>query len=691
MKISPIRYNYNQSFLGFRSEKDNENKGFVDTINSKIPTSFTRTQVAGSVLFAVFVGMGLRHGKIKSEKYKNLKLSEELEHAKNKFSSFIENSLTPKDLREKIYEKFSQKIAEGNLGYDVSSPPVTGLEKPKVYPDAFDLPKDVKTNNRSFIKELSIPEIGSDGSFDFNLPWTSQIKVVQAERKSFTPVHNCKTSITESYSESVKWTNDKIARDILQNFYDGHGQTLDGVKFKFEPLQNGKVRVKISGDGTYTPDKAIYLGESTKRDDASAAGNYGEGLKMSALKLLKDSGTDNVKFASDNWQLNYKFQEDSLLGKRVLAYDLDEITPIQGNYLEFETSDKSLLETFRKSINRFYHSGNEHFKSPDFENDLLGIKLLPEGEKGAIYIAGQRFEYNDDYDGFPSAVIFLKEKPETRYLNLSRDRISLSENNLENIARWFTRSSYDNQNGKMVRKCMLPKPEAVKFLRAMDKYWDLTKQGPMNTFFNAVLAMNYDSAIHIKFPKNYVAYSPASQEVVTDLTSKGIRVCKADFSYYGMPTIRQFVGNARSHAVVSPSENQKKKILILKEAINVFKKSLKDKHFTESELNTKIFLFNNRSEKEKGLYNNVLAEAIIDNEVSKGFWIDSEYLDKASFSEALETALHELSHKAGGDESEEFSYKLTNVNKAVIGQIVEDVQSRAGIQSLNKLWDEIGS
>ena len=111
MKISPIRYNYNQSFLGFRSEKDNENKGFVDTINSKIPTSFTRTQVAGSVLFAVFVGMGLRHGKIKSEKYKNLKLSEELEHAKNKFSNFIENSLTPKDLREKIYEKFSQKIA----------------------------------------------------------------------------------------------------------------------------------------------------------------------------------------------------------------------------------------------------------------------------------------------------------------------------------------------------------------------------------------------------------------------------------------------------------------------------------------------------------------------------------------------------------------------------------------------------
>ena len=66
-------------------------------------------------------------------------------------------------------------------------------------------------------------------------------------------------------------------------------------------------------------------------------------------------------------------------------------------------------------------------------------------------------------------------------------------------------------------------------------------------------------------------------------------------------------------------------------------------------------------------------------------------MDKASFSEALETALHELSHKAGGDESEEFSYKLTNVNKAVIGQIVEDVQSRAEIQSLNKLWDEIGS
>ena len=54
-----------------------------------------------------------------------------------------------------------------------------------------------------------------------------------------------------------------------------------------------------------------------------------------------------------------------------------------------------------------------------------------------------------------------------------------------------------------------------------------------------------------------------------------------------------------------------------------------------------------------------------------------------------ETALHELSHKAGGDESAEFSYKLTNVNKDAIDMLMNDVQTRNEMQALSNLWNSL--
>ena len=100
-------------------------------------------------------------------------------------------------------------------------------------------------------------------------------------------------------------------------------------------------------------------------------------------------------------------------------------------------------------------------------------------------------------------------------------------------------------------------------------------------------------------------------------------------------------------------------------------------------LNKKV---NNRIDK---ILDDALAEAIVDNGVSKGFWIDKNYLDTANFSEVLETALHELSHKVGGDESAEFSYKLTNVNKKAIGQLLDDAQARNEIQALASIWNSL--
>lgn len=612
-------------------------------------------------------------------------LESEIRQTQEKLSNILEGDLTPQSLREDVYNKYKAKINSEGLNYDVKNPPITGRGSAKTFEDAVELPDYAGTSNRAGMQKLDIPEILPDGSFDFKLPESSEMTITRVESKEFTPVKNQMTNITESYADSVQWNNDKIARDVLQNFYDGHGQTLDGVHLTFTPQTNGKYKIRIKGDSTYTADKAVYIGETTKRDNAKAAGNYGEGLKMSVLKLLKDAGTDEVRIGSDNWKLTYSFRKGDLSDKRVLSYSLDKVDRFDGNYVEFETSDKSLLETFKKSINRFYHSNNTHFECPDFENELIGIKLLPKGEKGGVYISGQRFEFNNDYDGLKEIVLFLKEKPPVDILDPSRDRISLNADDFESIAIWLTKDK---------RMTFTDKANLIK---ALEPYWrkkNFSNYTPMDyfliKFLNWVNCWDHTD-IHINFPSKYVAYSDASIDIVSDLGRNGYNVCHDAFTRLGMQTIRDLIGDARAHDVVIPGAIQTKKIFILKEAINALADSLKRKHFDAEELDTKIFLFDKSGPKENKLNKTVLAEALVDSGRSKGFWIDKEYFKNAKFSEVLETALHELSHKAGGDESSEFSYKLTDVNKAAIEQILSDAETRIKLQALDRLWQEISN
>lgn len=712
-----------QNFQAKKEEKIEEN------INQEIKEdTYTKSEVNGKILAtalsAAVLGGAIMHGRNKwnlktlknkvseltennetikntlqtaEEKVKNLtndnetlsninkRLQEEAQKAKDKLTDIFEGDIAPKDMRDKLFNELKSKIEKSDYGYDITQPPITGKSGRKIYDDAIPLPSSVGTLNRAGMKELQIPEIASNGRFDYELPMSDEVKITHMQSVDFKPVKSQPTNISESYADSVQWNNDKIARDVLQNFFDGHGQTLDGVKLHFEPVGTGKYKVRIEGKSTYTPDKAVYIGESTKRNDAKAAGNYGEGLKMATLKLLKDGGAQDVKIASDNWKVTYSLDKGNLSDKRVLAYSLDKTEKFNGNYIEFETTDRKLLESLRKTLNRFYSSGNTHFKCPDFENEIIGIKNLPYGEKGGIYIAGQRFEFDGNYDGLENIAIFIKEKPPVSVLDPSRDRTSLNSSNIGEIAKWLAKEERMSNDDK------------IKMLKSIENYWDLKDyfdaKHPMDNFIETFLSYsNWESdkfKLHVKFPVKYVAYSNASSDVVNELKKNGYKVCKENFSKLGMPTIRDILGDARAHDVVIPNDNQKKKILILKEALKKLSPSLKDKHFTADELDTKIYLFDRTSVKDRKMYSDCNAEAITDNGVSKGFWIDKSYLDKSSFSEVLETALHELSHKAGGDESAEFSYKLTDVNKNAINQLINDVQARSEIQALNNLWSSL--
>src|SRR3990170_5298342 len=68
----------------------------------------------------------------------------------------------------------------------------------------------------------------------------------------------------ESYG--VKWSLEKVARDVLQNFSDSQGYTLDGVKFDMRKSGEGdesEWTLRISGDADYDFRPLLHIGGTT--------------------------------------------------------------------------------------------------------------------------------------------------------------------------------------------------------------------------------------------------------------------------------------------------------------------------------------------------------------------------------------------------------------------------------------------
>ena len=549
-----------------------------------------------------------------------------------------------------------------------------------------------KTTNRSDAKKLDYPIFLSSKPYSFEFPTSDEIKVSH-ETVDVTPIPRTATTISESYADSLVWDNNKIARDLLQNFYDGHGQTLDGVKFNVTPKENGKYTVRIEGKSTFSPDKAILLGETSKRNNDKAAGNYGEGLKMVVLKLLREKGAENVDIASGNWNVNWQMQ-DCGLGKKVLAYQLDKVPTFDGNYIEFDTDNRDFIETIIKTFDRFYHHNNPAFTCPDFENDTFGIKFTENGEKGKFFIAGQAFEVDASYEGLTGMNIFIKNKPPVKYngtfiFDPSRDRTSLNKENLSALGEW------------LVSRQNMTKEDVVDLLSALKDYWDVGGSPYANLKYGKIKEVDfirgifegayYRQDLNLKFPneKDVAATWGVSEELLQQYISAGYRICNSYLENIGMRSVKELVTESRKHIPLEPTESEKNKILILREAIQLFSSVLIDKDlFSSKEIEPKIYIFDRKSEKEDKAYENVYGEAIVEAKNSLGFWLDRTYLNEADFSTVLGTSLHELTHKFGGDESSIFSYKLTDVMKKVFAAINANPSLAIKLKVLEKAWKE---
>ena len=169
-------------------------------------------------------------------KAKNDKIKEECEKLQTKF----DNIVLPQDFQEKINEKI-EKLKGSQLSYspttriEVSSGKTKGYVNKNpitILPEQYEKP-----NLRLDAKSLNYPEFIVGKPYHFEFPTSSEVKL-SFDDSTVKPQPRTLTTVSASYADSLLWDDDKIARDLMQNFYDGHGQTLDGVKLDVQPNED---------------------------------------------------------------------------------------------------------------------------------------------------------------------------------------------------------------------------------------------------------------------------------------------------------------------------------------------------------------------------------------------------------------------------------------------------------------------
>lgn len=119
-----------------------------------------------------------------------------------------------------------------------------------------------------------------------------------------------KLSLTEDYVSHWSWWQG--ARELLQN-------AIDTGEFKIE---FGQDSLHITSHGGKIPVNALLMGKSSKKEDPTTIGKFGEGMKLGFLVLLREGADIEMLNGEDYWKP--KFVYDEVFDSNVLAIEIDE-------------------------------------------------------------------------------------------------------------------------------------------------------------------------------------------------------------------------------------------------------------------------------------------------------------------------------------------------------------------------------
>lgn len=485
------------------------------------------------------------------------------------------------------------------------------------------------------------------------------------------------------YGTKLQWSNFKIARDLLQNYYDGHGHTLEGVNIEVDKTIDGKYKIKISGESSWDYSHLDQMGSSTKHDPLDAGG-YGEGTRAVAVSLLSKADITNVKYASGDWAMTYGRSSDDLKSAYMTQTLSKNSEKVKGSTVEFETTNADIAHKLLEAKDYFNHPHNPDFKNLDFENEFFGFKLKDDGAKGNLYLI-QRYETDgESNNGLRGATIVLKTQPnhptlveksggEQFELGTGVDRAQIPSYDVNRILSRYIKTMTDE--------------ELTQTISSMEKFWGEggTEKDKLNDMYVPFVKEANRRGLGIDFKDAHYVYldkpSPSSYDMAKNM---GYKIADMNMKEVGM---QSFNAKDESKLPHQPTEEQSKEIRLLEEGVRIIQEctDLSTKDLLNSDEVTKpTYMF---SEGDYGAG----AEAIIEAGEYQGHWMRDSHLLLQNYVGNLATFLHEISHKAGGDESEVFSRQLTKLQSHITNAIMHNPNAFKKIQTLSKMFDEVRS
>lgn len=509
------------------------------------------------------------------------------------------------------------------------------------------------------------------------------------------------SEITVRYCAKTNWSNSKIARDIMQNFYDGNGHTLEGVNIDITQTSDGKYLIKISGEGHYDYERLDAIGNSSKDGDSSNAGGWGEGTRIVAGNLLSRLDTPYVKYACGDWEMKFGRSSDDTQTADMTQVLSKNNKRVKGNYIEFETADKELVQEILNSKDFFYQPYNKDFQNLDYENEFFGFKLLQnKDEKGNIYVV-QRYETQDGIENSLDnlTLVFKKMPNDTELteknngqelaLGTGRDRIFLTESKIKELISRYLKT--------------VPDKELMQTLATMKNSWIVGKQKTSNKMLLPLIEEVKSRGLGFEFQEQDVASenvlralglgsekymavpamtSPADTEMIRLM---GYTPVIHELSGMGIPEFARPQDKSQKQPAV-PTQRELQKLRLVSEAVSTIKDNLELKnyeHISDKEANAPTIICDKASSP------NEAAEAILNSEGLKGEWMTRAHLECERFTTLLSTKLHEITHKYGGDLSESFSDALVDLQASIMKGFVHNPESLEKLRILEEVFNEV--
>jgi len=207
------------------------------------------------------------------------------------------------------------------------------------------------------------------------------------------------------------WGIQEALREVYQNFMDW-GEYIEEARvitedhkicgMEREAVENfggSAQEVRMTNDFNPSDLGFLKIGCSGKRDDSRAVGKHGEGLKMSAMVIVRAGG--HFRFAFDNKMFMGVFYQDDLMGE-CFGFEVTGNSPVDGFTLEFTVPVEEFEKYRVKKID------------PDdviFEN---AFGQMIKRDPGTVYVGGH---FVCVEDGLNHAYNFSPE-----FVQLDRDR-----------------------------------------------------------------------------------------------------------------------------------------------------------------------------------------------------------------------------------------------------------------------------